>query len=102
MKVVIFGILFRITTNIQTYSDELYFIGRDVLEICLMYSLIQYVEKRWLKDILSFCIGLSAYNIVKPLFMNVQNHDYMEYGGFVLGCIIIGINSYIRYAKRHG
>ena len=97
MKAILIGISVRILTNIQQFSDWLYFAGRDFFEICLMFALIKCVQIGWLKDVLWFCIGLAAYNIVKPLFTSVEKHDYMEYAGFIVGALIIWFN----YIKKY-
>lgn len=40
------------------------------------------------------CIGLSLWNALKPLFVDVTKHDYFEYLGFVIGLVLIFYNKY--------
>lgn len=93
-QVILIAIFIRIATNIQTFSDYLYFVGRDIFECLLMYTIYRYTLNKWLKDLLLLCIGLSVWNIFKPLFYDVTKHDIFEYVGFLVGIALIVYKRY--------
>lgn len=94
MRLILFAICIRVLTNVQNFSDYLYFVGRDLFEILVMFFIVKHIEKQWLKDLIYMCIGLSAWNILKPLHFDVAKHDIFEYIGFLIGLIIIFYNKY--------
>lgn len=95
-NLVLIALLIRFLTNIQGFSDYLYFVGRDILEASLMYVIYSVTLNKWVKDLLLLCIGLSIWNIFKPLFFDVTKHDLFEYIGFVIGIALV---MYKRYGK---
>ena len=96
MRLILLAISIRVLTNVQTFSDYLYFLGRDIFEALIMLALANYIASRRVKDILYMCVGLSIWNGLKPLFVDVTKHDLFEYIGFIIG---LGIIFYNEYAK---
>lgn len=94
MRLILLAISIRVLTNIQTFSDYLYFAGRDIFECLIMLILSKYINSKPIKDLLYMCIGLSLWNALKPLFVDVTKHDYFEYLGFVIGLVLIFYNKY--------
>lgn len=81
-------IVIRVATNIQQWSDAVYFLGRDIFELGLLY----YVYKQsqgTLKDLSMFCMTLVGWNIIKPLFVNPRITDYYEIIGFIVGILVL-------------
>lgn len=73
----------------QPFSDAIYFIGRDLFEIVALYLLSKQTNNALVRRLLLFCLSLSVYNIVKPLFVDVTKLDYFEYIGFFIGLIYV-------------
>lgn len=81
-------IVVRVATNIQQLSDTLYFIGRDLFEIGLLYYIYSTTQGR-VKELSMFCITLAGWNLIKPLFVNPRITDYYEIIGFIIGILVL-------------
>lgn len=93
---ILIAIAIRFATNLQGFSDYLYFVGRDVFEAVALYVLSKQT-KGALSALCEYCIWLCVWNILKPLFFDVTKHDYFEYIGVAIGLIYIYVKGfYIR------
>ena len=100
-KLVYIAIAVRVLTNMQPFSDALYFIGRDLFEIVALYLLSKQTNNELTRRILLFCCSLCVYNIVKPLLIDVTKIDYFEYIGFIIGIVYVFKTNNSRYRSGH-
>lgn len=85
----------------QTFSDPVYFIGRDLFEIVALYVLSKQTNNELTRRLLLFCCSLCVYNIVKPLLIDVTKVDLFEYIGFLIGLIYVFKANNSRYRSGH-
>lgn len=103
MKVKIFIliiILIRLFTQMQTASDGLYFVGRDILECGLIYVMAMDSEGIF-RRFMFFMFGLAFWNLIEPLFIDPTEFHLSEYYYFIAGFILMLIEPIIfKYVKH--
>lgn len=101
MKYIIaIALLLRTASNIQQYSDPLYFLGRDIVELILLIAVYK-SSKGLLRQVILICALQTLWNAFKPLVTNPRANDYWEIIGFVLGIIITIIVYYVKKYNNH-
>ena len=91
IRLIYIALFVRIATNIQQWSDAVYFIGRDAFELALMYYVYK-KETGLIRDIMQVCMFSVIWNMIKPLFVNPRINDWYEIIGCLIGLIFVTLN----------
>lgn len=78
------AVIIRLASQMQTYSDTLYFVGRDIFDVAMMYLVCSF-SKGFFKHIMFFLLGIALWNLVEPLFMSPTQTHTSEYLYFLIG-----------------
>ena len=101
IRLIYIALFIRIATNIQQWSDAVYFIGRDAFELILMYYVYKH-EEGYLKDVIQVCMFSVMWNMVKPLFTDVRLNDWYEILGCLIGILFVTLRyAYKRFSNRY-
>lgn len=93
----IIALMLRTVFNIQQYSDPLYFLGRDILEL-VMLLIIYKISEGWVKQVVLICAIQTLINAFKPLVINPRINDMWEVYAFIGGATSTIL---IHYVKRY-
>jgi hypothetical protein len=85
--ILIAAVVIRLISQMQTYSDTFYFIGRDLFDVGMMYLVCSF-SKGLFKHIMFFFLGIAIWNLIEPLFMSPTKNHLSEYIYFVAGLIL--------------
>lgn len=97
------AVIIRILSQMQTYSDTIYFVGRDLFDVGMMYLVCSF-SKGFFKHMMFFFLGIAIWNLIEPLFMSPTKDHPSEYLYFLVGLnftiIEYVVTSY--YKRRKG
>lgn len=82
-----------------TVGDFLYFLGRDILEIILIFTAYWYEKDNDIRRWLLFWGGFATYNCIEPFLADPTDIDPFEYWGFVIGIFFMVAPKIWQYIK---